>query len=1205
MELNAGFGASLEELSWRGPGGCDKALAQNMPPKRKRNASLSPKGFAAGDQLKRNALPRPSTSDPWGWVVSEVSDAAGITQEHSISACNLAARNKNTSCRNKYSTITVKKDAGTPKATPPSSTAAGELEDDIIVISDDDEPSCPKKECKANPMCLNYLGQDLWEDEEQAEEEFMKSANLGKDPSRNSREPGLPVGLKNLGATCYANASLQVWYRDLAFRSGVYSWKPPDNIPVERYKAGPPSDLMKLQGYDILGQDSPIFQLQVTFAALQGGNKSAFNPTKLVESLQLRASEQQDAQEFSKLFMTHLDAEFKKQASPSVKSLIEDQFQGSQAYGTICHACKNRSERSFDFLEIEVAFENNAMLEDCISTSLLPETLSGDNQYFCSRCEVLQDATRYTELRQLPPVLHFSLLRFVYDISTMERKKSKHSISFPLVLDMNKFLGLRHNRESGGSTDGSDSMYELRGILLHKGASAYHGHYEAQVNDNENGTWFQFNDETVTKIQALGDNKVARKKASDESHEKAEGDDERPSTSQMQKKRANARKRKRIEDSDDEIEVVGAKRKASSIPSPKPAEGPNPITSKDAYMLIYAKRNYDSSKTLLYPKPPDRALKIVQGLNEAHTEACRMFEEKKGSLKAHFQKLRQTVRSIYSCWSTPSTKDCIVASRQALEAWLSNACIEATLRHSGVTSPADAPSQGSSEESTSVTISLDDITCEHGMLDPLKAKDMKCITPAAYVQLVKETNCIFDTVLRPSDACTECVSMLFMEKLYEIEHPRHAKKFDEISVVPEDGVGYWLSKKWCRDWRLIKPRMHEPFRNDPAPDSEEFRSHVFCEHGGLSLSTTGRRKISAEAVTLLRKLFPTWTPLSSDTEPCAVCEAEIHVSKEDKREVRRRIEDEKARLRFIYEPTLDTWAVDRSTRTQCAIVPSQFIKKWKRWLNSPDNARPESIDNSSFLCKHGLLLLDPNCSTDLDSSVIVIQREDWDTLLSIYSGGPLIALTKLPSGDERVYDHDVPVCAECRLKRRTEWDTADVVIRLFNGNGNTNAVKKPLGGYGLTNGSRQSKRLRQAHEHGKRRILTVSKTSTIKEIKVMINEEFSIPTICQRLFYKEKELEDNSATVEELGLFANDILDLREVVEINSDSDETPANKRRREEGPGFGGTLLGNADSCWSSSPEQTPAPHFSNQEKACRACTFSNTFDALSCQMCDTNFV
>ena len=126
------------------------------------------------------------------------------------------------------------------------------------------------------------------------------------------------------------------------------------------------------------------------------------------------------------------------------------------------------------------------------------------------------------------------------------------------------------------------------------------------------------------------------------------------------------------------------------------------------------------------------------------------------------------------------------------------------------------------------------------------------------------------------------------------------------------------------------------------------------------------------------------------------------------------------------------------------------------------------------------------------------------------------------------------------------------------------------------------------------------------------NEEFSIPTICQRLFYKGQELEDNSATVAALQVLANDVLDLREaeeVLDINSDSDERPAIKRRREEGPAFGGTLLGNSDSAWSSSPEDTPGtpgpPYPGVQEKACLACTFSNPVRALSCEICDTIFV
>jgi ubiquitin carboxyl-terminal hydrolase 48 len=64
----------------------------------------------------------------------------------------------------------------------------------------------------------------------------------------------------------------------------------------------------------------------------------------------------------------------------------------------------------------------------------------------------------------------------------MERKKSKYAVSFPTLLDMSQFLKPSANEVDQG---GESNLYELAGILLHKGASAYHGHYEAQVYDTE------------------------------------------------------------------------------------------------------------------------------------------------------------------------------------------------------------------------------------------------------------------------------------------------------------------------------------------------------------------------------------------------------------------------------------------------------------------------------------------------------------------------------------------------------------------------------------------------------------------------------------------------------------------------------------------------------------------------------------------------
>ena len=134
-----------------------------MAPKRKRNSSLPPKSFASGELLKRNAI---TSGSPWGWVGTEVTELADITLEHRLLACNLSQKNDIPYCLSKFTTKEDEihaKNSREPQPLLPS--VDGELDDDIIIISDDEQPSCSKKLCKANPNCLNYLGQELWEDE--------------------------------------------------------------------------------------------------------------------------------------------------------------------------------------------------------------------------------------------------------------------------------------------------------------------------------------------------------------------------------------------------------------------------------------------------------------------------------------------------------------------------------------------------------------------------------------------------------------------------------------------------------------------------------------------------------------------------------------------------------------------------------------------------------------------------------------------------------------------------------------------------------------------------------------------------------------------------------------------------------------------------------------------------------------------------------
>lgn len=131
-----------------------------------------------------------------------------------------------------------------------------------------------------------------------------------------------------------------------------------------------------------------------------------------------------------------------------------------------------------------------------------------------------------------------------------------------------------------------------------------------------------------------------------------------------------------------------------------------------------------------------------------------------------------------------------------------------------------------------------------------------------------------------------------------------------------------------------------------------------------------------------------------------------------------------------------------------------------------------------------------------------------------------------------------------------------------------------------------------------------------------IQESFNIPTICQRLFFRGQELENNDVTLEDLQIFANDIMDLREeseVHEIDSDFEERPVKKQRREAERGFEGTVLSGGinesdlgkNLCLNSTDDPSGDLSQVLDEKTCAVCTLLNALDAAACKICDTPFV
>ncbi|XP_029358400.1 ubiquitin carboxyl-terminal hydrolase 48 isoform X3 [Echeneis naucrates] len=917
-------------------------------------------------------------------------------------------------------------------------------------------PACKRgacrRNCKGNPNCLVGIGEQAWLGE--IDENAFHNID---DPNSERRDMNTFVGLTNLGATCYVNTFLQVWFHNLELRRSLYQ-----------------CHNSRAQEHNIESDYEPqsiCEHLQYLFALLQNSNRKYIDPSGLVKALGLDTGQQQDAQEFSKLFLSLLEDTLSKQKNPNLQNVIQRQFCGQFSYVTVCNQCGRSSALPSRFYELELNIQGHKNLTECVTEFLKEEKLDGENRYFCESCQSKQSATRRIKLHSLPPTLNLQLMRFVFDRQTGHKKKLNTFISFPEQLDMGPFLEGKPGK----------CVYELSAVLIHRGISAYSGHYIAHVKDARTGDWYKFNDEEIEKMEG---------------------------------------KKLQLGIEEDIAETV-----KSQTRKPKCSKGYH--CSRNAYMLVYKVQEEESSDpSRTNVDVPAFLQRLVDQDNHKFEEWCsEMADMRKQSVDKGKAK-HEEVKELYELLPTKDGEPYEFIPLDWLKKWLDDStatkeidnslflCFHGKLHPDKVGDSKRVSLQAAQllYERYGGGPRLDDSSlcreCVGQRCRVLRLKNQLNEDYKEVSNLVKRT--LSGEGYWVGKASLRSWRQLALEQLEEDEHET------KHSNGQTNGEGPHINNS----------KEFESEGNDD--EMKTFNEDIVCSHGGLSILETERKLVSSEVWTKLRAYFSKAPEFTQNQEPCQQCLTLEQEEKDNEAVSKMMALDQKNQLLNLFHeknrPTLTKWPQGTDV---LYIVPLFFVDEWRKFIRRPTKSSPVSnVGNTLLLCPHGGFMFTYDSLVTGDAQhIALLWPNEWEVISRLFIVDQPISIhcfkQTSPSGPTTQYTTQPDLCWECResflfqqQRDLREYTQATIYIRKVVED--KRMVKEAAPEINASSSEAEEEK----EEHPK---IDGEKDPDFSQIM----HAFSVAPFDQNLSIDGKSLTDDSATLGNLGVIPESIICLK------------------------------------------------------------------------------